>query len=269
MVKSSLYRTLDVEQIGSVYETVMGFTVETRPGLTLAIRAGKNDRTRVLRSWRCLRRKGAEGAKVLKEVAYSHVLADRSVNRCPRRWGIRPGPARPYVRVDERASPAVTRHRPARRSFNPRQRPTGSHYRPADREPRFRSQLRRRAAEVAPEVCDPAIGSGASSSRRAARGGAPDAGVDAWPETRPTIPPDAGRVPSRPGRWRSVVSWRRQEPARRRSRGAYRFGLHWRATMNSPAHETVATALSMAQIVPRIRTRRSRRPLLASSWAIT
>ena len=41
------YRTLDVEQIGSVYETVMGFTVETRPGPALAIRAGKNDRTPV------------------------------------------------------------------------------------------------------------------------------------------------------------------------------------------------------------------------------
>ena len=32
------YRTLDVEQIGSVYETVMGFTVETRPGPALAIK---------------------------------------------------------------------------------------------------------------------------------------------------------------------------------------------------------------------------------------
>jgi hypothetical protein len=41
------YRTLDVEQIGSVYETVMGFTVETRPGPALAIRAGKHDRTPV------------------------------------------------------------------------------------------------------------------------------------------------------------------------------------------------------------------------------
>ena len=37
----------DVEQIGSVYETVMGFTVEARPGPALAIRAGKNDRTPV------------------------------------------------------------------------------------------------------------------------------------------------------------------------------------------------------------------------------
>ena len=41
------YRTLDVEQIGSVYETVMGFTVVTMPGPALAIRAGKNDRTPV------------------------------------------------------------------------------------------------------------------------------------------------------------------------------------------------------------------------------
>jgi hypothetical protein len=41
------FRTLDVEQIGSVYETVMGFTIETRTGAALAIRAGKNDRTPV------------------------------------------------------------------------------------------------------------------------------------------------------------------------------------------------------------------------------
>jgi hypothetical protein len=41
------YRTLDVEQIGSVYETVMGFTIETRPGAAVAIKAGKNDRTPV------------------------------------------------------------------------------------------------------------------------------------------------------------------------------------------------------------------------------
>ena len=40
------YRTLDVEQIGSVYETVMGFTVETMSGPALAIRGGKNDNVR-------------------------------------------------------------------------------------------------------------------------------------------------------------------------------------------------------------------------------
>ena len=41
------YRTLDVEQIGSVYETVMGFTVETAAGRVLPIKAGKNNRTPV------------------------------------------------------------------------------------------------------------------------------------------------------------------------------------------------------------------------------
>ena len=41
------YRALDVEQIGSVYETVMGFTVEAASGRVLAIKAGKNNRTPV------------------------------------------------------------------------------------------------------------------------------------------------------------------------------------------------------------------------------
>jgi hypothetical protein len=41
------YRTLDVEQIGSVYETVMGFTILRAAGPVLAIRAGKHNRTPV------------------------------------------------------------------------------------------------------------------------------------------------------------------------------------------------------------------------------
>ena len=34
------YRTLDVQEIGSVYEMVMGFTVETMTGPALAVRGG-------------------------------------------------------------------------------------------------------------------------------------------------------------------------------------------------------------------------------------
>jgi hypothetical protein len=72
------YRTLDVEQIGSVYETVMGFTVETRPGPTLAIRAGKNDRTPVFVDVAALTaKKGSERAKFLKEEADRGSLTDR------------------------------------------------------------------------------------------------------------------------------------------------------------------------------------------------
>ena len=40
------YRTLDVEQIGSVYETVMGFTVETMPGRRSRCAAARTTRCR-------------------------------------------------------------------------------------------------------------------------------------------------------------------------------------------------------------------------------
>src|SRR4051794_18587183 len=64
------YRTLDVEQIGSVYETVMGFTVETMQGPALAIAAGKRNRTPVFVDLAALlARKGPERAKFLKEEA--------------------------------------------------------------------------------------------------------------------------------------------------------------------------------------------------------
>jgi hypothetical protein len=62
------YRTLDVEQIGSVYETVMGFTVEPASGSSLAIRAGKNNKTPVFVSLETLVLLKAEARiKALKE----------------------------------------------------------------------------------------------------------------------------------------------------------------------------------------------------------
>src|SRR5258705_846237 len=62
------YRTLDVEQIGSVYETVMGFTVEQAAGRALAIKAGKNNRTPVFVNLDALTAKGGkERGKYLKE----------------------------------------------------------------------------------------------------------------------------------------------------------------------------------------------------------
>jgi hypothetical protein len=64
------YRTLDVEQIGSVYETVMGFTVENTIGPSLAIRAGKNNRTPVFVNLdKLLNAKGKDRIKFLKEEA--------------------------------------------------------------------------------------------------------------------------------------------------------------------------------------------------------
>jgi hypothetical protein len=50
------YRTLDVEQIGSVYETVMGFSVETTTGRALAIRRQGQSHAGVRRSREAPRR---------------------------------------------------------------------------------------------------------------------------------------------------------------------------------------------------------------------
>jgi hypothetical protein len=64
------YRALDVEQIGSVYETVMGFTVEAAPGRVLAIKAGKNNKTPVFVALdELLTKKGKDRIKDLKENA--------------------------------------------------------------------------------------------------------------------------------------------------------------------------------------------------------
>lgn len=64
------YRALDVEQIGSVYETVMGFTVENALGRALAIRASKNNRTPVFVDLNQLAAaKGKDRIKFLKEEA--------------------------------------------------------------------------------------------------------------------------------------------------------------------------------------------------------
>ena len=72
------YRTLDVEQIGSVYETVMGFTIETQPGPAIAIKAGKNDRTPVFVDIAELAAaKGSDRAKYLKEEAGRNSLSDK------------------------------------------------------------------------------------------------------------------------------------------------------------------------------------------------
>jgi hypothetical protein len=64
------YRTLDVEQIGSVYETVMGFMVETAAERSIAIKAGKHNRTPVFVNLEKLAAaKGRERIKFLKEEA--------------------------------------------------------------------------------------------------------------------------------------------------------------------------------------------------------
>ena len=199
------YRTLDVEQIGSVYETVMGFTVETRPGPALAIRAGKNDRTPVFVDVAALTaKKGSERAKFLKEEADRHALTDK-VNKALTAAADATGviaALRPIV--DERGSPGAHIAPPGTPLLQPtdERRRTGSHYTPRSLTgPIVQHALEPAFARLGPDarpeavlelkVCDPAMGSGAFLVEACrALGERLVQAWTRWPETRPTIPAD-------------------------------------------------------------------------------
>jgi N-6 DNA Methylase len=199
------YRTLDVEQIGSVYETVMGFTVELAPGRVLAIRAGTNNKTPVFADLdKLVRRRPADRTKYLKEKCNRGNLPT-TVERAVKAAGDADAMAAALdAIVDERASPAKAALGAGTPILQPTEerRRTGSHYTPrALTEPIVRHALKptlnRLGDNVRPEaildlkVCDPAMGSGAflveacrqlaeSLTRAWAR----------WPETRPQMPAD-------------------------------------------------------------------------------
>ncbi|MDG3444320.1 Eco57I restriction-modification methylase domain-containing protein [Nitrospirillum amazonense] len=198
------YRTLDVEQIGSVYETVMGFTVLTMAGPALAIKAGKNNRTPVFVDLAALAAtKGKEREKYLKEQADRGGLTARvttpltaAADAAQLAEALRPI-------VDDRASPhgIAPAGTPLLQPTDERRR-TGSHYTPRDLTgPIVRHALEPAFARIgdnatpeevlALKVCDPAMGSGAflveACRQLAARL------VAAWalhPGTRPPIAPD-------------------------------------------------------------------------------
>jgi hypothetical protein len=200
------YRTLDVEQIGSVYETVMGFTIETAGGRALAIKAGKHNRTPVFVDLEKLAFvKGKERIKFLKEEAdrtgqlSAHVAKAVEVANDAAELAAALDPI-----VDERASPKkhqIGAGTPILQPTEERRR-TGTHYTPRSlTEPIVRYALEpafdRLGPDVTPEkildlkVCDPAMGSGAFlvEACRALAGRL----VEAWsrhPAKKPVIPPD-------------------------------------------------------------------------------
>ncbi|NQW51159.1 MAG: N-6 DNA methylase, partial [Rhodospirillales bacterium] len=198
------YRTLDVEQIGSVYETVMGFTVEAATSRVLAIKAGKNNKMPVFVALdELLAKKGKDRIKSLKEDAGRALTAAQA----------KPVEAAKTVEglvaaldniVDERGSPkkhVAPAGTPILQPTGERRR-TGSHYTPRSLtapivkhalEPAFA----RLGANATPEqvlelkVCDPAMGSGAflvGACR--ALGERLVAAWARWPEKRPKIPAD-------------------------------------------------------------------------------
>jgi hypothetical protein len=177
------YRTLDVEQIGSVYETVMGFTIETRPGQTVAIKAGKNDRTPVfVDTAELTATKGSERTKYLKEKAGRNSLSDKVAKALSAAMGQQTILSALGPIVDERGSPGGHLSPPGTPFLQPtdERRRTGSYYTPRSlTEPIVRHALEsafdRIGSDARPEdvlalkVCDPAMGSALSWSRGAVR----------------------------------------------------------------------------------------------------
>lgn len=168
------YRTLDVEQIGSVYETVMGFTVEQAPGYVLAIKAGKNNHTPVFVNLDALLAKsGKDRVKYLKEDG-DRALTITQAKGVEAAKSIAEMVAALDPIVDERASPRkreLSAGTPILQPTDERRR-TGSHYTPRSlTEPIVRHALeptfQRLGPAATPEqildlkVCDPAMGSGA------------------------------------------------------------------------------------------------------------
>jgi hypothetical protein len=199
------YRTLDVEQIGSVYETVMGFTVQVARGPVLAIKAGKHNRTPVFVELEALAAaSGKERIKFLKENAGRGQLSATVMRAIEAGRATDELAAALEAIADERASPL----RQASHSGTPILQPTGerrrsgSHYTPRSLTApivRFALEpaLERLGGDATPgqildlKVCDPAMGSGAFLVEACRVLG--ERLVQAWarwPDQRPAIPAD-------------------------------------------------------------------------------
>lgn len=203
------YRALDVEQIGSVYETMMGFRIQAATGRSIAIRAQKPhgaptvvDLDRLLAEAAGKRekwiqeqtdRKLSEGVK--KAVAAASTVADLHAALLPV--------------SDTAATPDLVPHGAMILQPSEERRRSGSHYTPRVlTEPIVRTTLepvlkRLRASDGRPprpaeildlKVCDPAMGSGAFLVEACRQLG--DALLESWHaygET-PEIPADEDEV---------------------------------------------------------------------------
>jgi hypothetical protein len=203
------YRALDVEQIGSVYETMMGFRLETAVGRSVAIKAAKKQGAPTTVDLDALlevasgKRESLLGERIdrkLSETVKRAVAAAQSVEDLH---------AALLPLVDTAASP--DRIPPGAMVLQPSEerRRSGSHYTPRSlTEPIVRTTLEPILARLrgmdgkSPKpadildlkVCDPAMGSGAFLVEACRQLG--DALVESWRMwgEKPNIPPDEDEV---------------------------------------------------------------------------
>ena len=203
------YRALDVEHVGSVYETMMGFRLETTTGLTVAIKAAKKQGAPAAVNLDSLLDQSPGGrAKWLQERT-DRKLTER-LRRATRDAGtIEALHAALDPVIDRNATPDLVPRGAMVLQPSEERRRSGSHYTPRElTEPIVRTALtpildRLRAEADGPldpaqildlKVCDPAMGSGAFLVEACRQLG--DVLVEAWQahDAMPGIPPDENEI---------------------------------------------------------------------------
>ena len=200
------YRALDVEQIGSVYETMMGFRLERAEGPSVAVKSPKKHGAPSVVNLEALLSEpsGSRGRWV--QQATDRKLTERVLKAVASASSVERLHAALDPVVDRSATPDIAQVGSLLLQPNEERRRSGSHYTPrALTEPIVRRtlepvlvRLREAAGGSAPrpeavldlKVCDPAMGSGAFLVEACRQLG--DALIEAWKihGGRPEIPPD-------------------------------------------------------------------------------
>jgi len=199
------YRSLDVEQIGSVYETMMGFSLEVASGRSIAIKPAKaHGAPATINLEDLLGETPANRAKWLREKT-GQDISGKAADSLKKAGSVEELVAALEPKVAKEASPGILP--PGALVLQPTdaRRRSGSHYTPRSlTEPIVRTTLKPILDRLGPrptpdeildlKVCDPAMGSGAFLVEASRQLG--DQLVKAWHEHRavPRIPPDEDEV---------------------------------------------------------------------------
>ena len=203
------YRALDVEHVGSVYETMMGFRLETAEGLTVAIRAAKKQGAPAAVNLNALLDQPPAGRAKWLQDRTDRKLTDK-LRRATRDAGTMEAlHAALDPVIDRNATPDLVPEGAIVLQPSEERRRSGSHYTPRElTEPIVHTALapifdRLRGEAGGPlrpeqildlKVCDPAMGSGAFLVEACRQLG--DALVEAWQahDAMPEIPPDENEI---------------------------------------------------------------------------
>ena len=195
------YRTLDVEQIGSVYETMMGFNLEVAKGRSIALKPKKSHGAPTTINLEALLEvKGADRAKWLKAIADQDVTG-QALDALKKASTLDELLAALDKKIASFVTPNVVSKGAIVLQPSDERRKSGSHYTPRSlTEPIVRTTLKpileQRDTQPTPDqilslkICDPAMGSGAFLVETCRQLG--DELVKAWhfQKCPPKLPPD-------------------------------------------------------------------------------